>query len=86
MTEMGRDKALHLGLHGDLAEIGRAGVGPGADVRLGTEIDRRLREGSFVNEKVGALGQLDQTVARRGVAGKHHRLSIHAVEAQSEAG
>ena len=32
-----------------------------------------------------AMGKFNQTVARRGVAGKYHRLSIHAVETQSEA-
>ena len=56
VTEMGRDERARLRPYRDLAEVGGARVRPGADPRLGAEIDRGLRERAFVDEELHRRG------------------------------
>ena len=79
-------RALAARGDGDLSKLDRAGMGPGADIGLAAELQRLLREGAFVDQQVAVLRQLDQPVARRGIAGKDHRLTVDGVEPQAETG
>ena len=50
------------------------------------EFQRLLREGAFVDQQVAVLRQVDQPVARRGIAGEDHRFAVDGIKPQAETG
>jgi hypothetical protein len=85
MAEVGRNERFRPSGDRDPAEVERAGMCPSADACLAAKIDGPLRKRALVDEQVAILRELDQSIAGRGVAAEHERLSVHRVQAQREA-
>ena len=83
---MAEDELADSGALGDAADLGDIGVQPGHPLQGRTREAVPLeiaQVGNVVDEDVGAVGQGDQVVVHRGVAGEHHR-AVRGVEAVAE--
>jgi hypothetical protein len=85
VPDVGRDQVLDAAVHRQLAELARARVRKGADLRLPPMLDERFGKGAFVDQEIRVARQARDAVPRLGVAAESDDLALR-FDAEAVAG